>query len=104
MGHTDRSSTPRQSAERGSNTDGQERVSDGSGWQNSEPIYCRDGRYRRIPLESGLQPLADRGRFGNPRTDRNLSSRIGALQAAGNAIVIPLASEFIRAVMDLGVQ
>jgi hypothetical protein len=39
--------------------------------------------------------------FGNPRANRNLSSRIGALQAAGNAIVIPLAAEFIRTVMDV---
>jgi hypothetical protein len=48
-----------------------------------------------------MGPLADDGRFGNPRVDRHLSSRIGALQAAGNAIVIPLAAEFIRAVMEV---
>jgi DNA (cytosine-5)-methyltransferase 1 len=72
-----------------------------SAWTASDLIYCQDGRWRRIPLEPSLQPLADSGRFGNPRIDRKLSSRIGALQAAGNAIVIPLAAEFIKAVMDI---
>jgi hypothetical protein len=72
-----------------------------SHWTASRSIYCADGRWRRIPLEPSFQPLADSGRFGNPRIDPNLSSRIGALQAAGNAIVIPLAAEFIRAVMEL---
>jgi len=72
----------------------------GSAWAASTLIYCRDGRWRRIPLERGLQPLVDGGRFGNPRVDPHLSSRIGALKAAGNMICIPLATEFIRAVME----
>lgn len=69
----------------------------------SQAIHCTDGRWRRVPLESWLLPLADSGRFGNPKTDRELSSRIGALKGAGNAIVIPLAAEFIRAVMELAI-
>jgi len=96
MEYAELSSSPRQREHSG------QKLPESNGcWAASELIYCRDGHWRRIPLEPGLQPLADSGRFGNPRVDRNLSSRIGALRAAGNAIVIPLAAEFIRAVMDI---
>ena len=59
-------------------------------WDASQPIYCRDGKWRRIPLEPRLQPLAPR-----------LSNRMGVLRGAGNAICAPLAAEFIRAVMEI---
>lgn len=72
-----------------------------SAWASSDVVYCRDGYYRRVPSQSELRPLVDGGRFGNARVDRELSSRIGALKGAGSAVVIPLAAEFVAAVMEL---
>src|SRR5215472_4718606 len=101
--HAERASTARYGSVGGHGLHGAEPelVGPRGAWDESKLIYCRDGKFRRIATQPGLQPLADSGRFGNPRTDPDLSSRIGALRAAGNAIVIPLAAEFIRAVMDI---
>jgi DNA (cytosine-5)-methyltransferase 1 len=53
-------------------------------WSSPDWLYCRDGKWR--PVESGTFPLA----HGAP-------ARVGRLRAYGNAIVAPLAEEFIRA-------
>ena len=59
----------------------------GGFWADAEWIPCRDGKAR--PVEPGTFPLA----HGAP-------ARVGRLRAYGNAIVAPLAAEFIQAVMD----
>jgi DNA (cytosine-5)-methyltransferase 1 len=64
-----------------------ERTDQLSAWAASKLIWCRDGKWRRIPAEPRLQPLAD-GLSGG---------RVGKLRAAGNAIVPLLAAAFIRA-------
>jgi DNA (cytosine-5)-methyltransferase 1 len=60
-------------------------------WSDAEWIWCRDGKYR--PAKPGIFPLV----AGFP-------NRVGALRGAGNAIVAPLAAEFIRAAIDCGVR
>lgn len=50
-------------------------------------LPCRDGKAR--PTQSGIQPLA-----------HGVPNRVGMLRAAGNAIYVPLAAEFIQAVME----
>lgn len=57
-------------------------------WSNSEWIRCRDGKYR--PTEPGLFPLAN-----------GSTKRMERLRAYGNAIVAPLAIEFIKSYMDV---
>jgi DNA (cytosine-5)-methyltransferase 1 len=57
-------------------------------WENSQIIYCRDGKHRPIPTEPALFPLAD-----------GISNRVGILRGAGNAIVPQAAAEIIKAVM-----
>lgn len=57
-------------------------------WEDSEVIYCRDGKYRPIPTEPALFPLAN-----------GISNRVGILRGAGNAIVPQAAAEIIKAVM-----
>ena len=56
-------------------------------WRDADWLLCRDGKWR--PVEPGTFPLA----HGAP-------ARVGRLRAYGNAIVAPLAAEFIQAVMD----
>jgi DNA (cytosine-5)-methyltransferase 1 len=56
-------------------------------WRDADWLLCRDGRWR--PVEPGTFPLVD----GAP-------ARVGRLRAYGNAIVAPLAREFIAAVME----
>ncbi|WP_082171721.1 DNA cytosine methyltransferase [Methylobacterium indicum] len=58
-----------------------------SSWSELEWLPCRDGKAR--PTQPGLQPLA-----------HGAASRVGRLRAYGNAIVAPVAAEFIRAVLD----
>ena len=55
-------------------------------WKDSTTIYCRDGKYRSIPTEPALFPLAD-----------GISNRVGILRGAGNAIVPQAAAEIIKA-------
>ena len=57
-------------------------------WSDSQTIYCRDGKYRPIPTEPALFPLAD-----------GIPNRVGILRGAGNAIVPQAAAEIIKAVM-----
>jgi DNA (cytosine-5)-methyltransferase 1 len=57
-------------------------------WGNSQIIYCRDGKYRPIPTEPALFPLAN-----------GIPNRVGILRGAGNAIVPQAAAEIIKAVM-----
>jgi len=57
-------------------------------WENPEIIYCRDGKYRPIPTEPALFPLAN-----------GIPNRVGILRGAGNAIVPQAAAEIIKAVM-----
>lgn len=61
----------------------------GAWWAGSGFIWCRDGKWRRIPAEPSLHPLAPR-----------LPGRVGQLRAYGNTITAPLAAAFIRAYMD----
>ena len=53
-------------------------------WADAEWLHCRDGKYRAV--EPGTFPLVD----GTP-------ARVGRLRGYGNAIVAPVAEEFIRA-------
>jgi DNA (cytosine-5)-methyltransferase 1 len=62
--------------------------SDSLFWGSSQVIYCRDGKYRPIPTEPALFPLAN-----------GISNRVGILRGAGNAIVPQAAAEIIKAVM-----
>jgi hypothetical protein len=55
-------------------------------WSDADWLPCIDGKAR--PVEPGTFPLA----HGAP-------ARVGRLRAYGNAIVAPLAEEFIRAYM-----
>jgi DNA (cytosine-5)-methyltransferase 1 len=57
-------------------------------WGNSQIIYCRDGKYRAIPTEPEVFPLAN-----------GIPNRVGILRGAGNAIVPQAAAEIIKAVM-----
>jgi len=57
-------------------------------WAEPRIIYCRDGKYRPIPTEPALFPLAN-----------GVSNRVGILRGAGNAIVPQAAAEIIKAVM-----
>ncbi|ARJ70376.1 DNA cytosine methyltransferase [Paracoccus contaminans] len=56
-------------------------------WRNPDWIFCRDGRWR--PVEPGTFPLAD-----------GIPGRMGLLRGYGNAIVPPLAAEFVTAFLE----
>lgn len=56
-------------------------------WRDSDWLLCRDGRWR--PVEPGAFPLAD-----------GISGRMGLLRGYGNAIVPPLAAEFVIGFME----
>lgn len=56
-------------------------------WDQFELVHFPDGKVRRI--EPGVTPLASR-----------ISGDVGRLRAYGNAIVVPLASEFVMAAME----
>lgn len=56
-------------------------------WRDPDWLLCRDDRWR--PVEPGTFPLAD-----------GISGRMGFLQGYGNAIVPPLAAEFVMAFME----
>ncbi|MBC6659754.1 DNA cytosine methyltransferase [Morganella morganii] len=55
-------------------------------WRDADWLFCRDDKWR--PVEPGTFPLAD-----------GVTGRVGKLRAYGNAIVAPVAEEFIRAYM-----
>lgn len=55
-------------------------------WRDADWLLCRDDKWR--PVEPGTFPLAD-----------GIAGRVGKLRAYGNAIVAPVAEEFIRAYM-----
>lgn len=61
------------------------------GWARFSLIRCGDGKTRRIPVEPSFFPLVDGSAPG----------RVGILRGAGNAIVAPLAAEFVAAWMDI---
>ena len=77
---------------------GEERyIGEAGFWSNAVPILCTDGKYRRIPTEPALFPLAD----GLPyKLARRGSIRPALLHGAGNAIVPQVAAEFIQAYLD----
>ncbi len=56
-------------------------------WRNPDWLLCRDGRWR--PVEPGTFPLAD-----------GIPGRMGLLRGYGNAIVPPLAAEFVTAFLE----
>lgn len=76
-------------------------------WANSGIIFCRDGKYRRVPIESVLQCMADgipgAVDLGRPESGFPLSKKVEGrthlLKGIGNAIVPQCAAAFIRAVM-----
>lgn len=53
-------------------------------WRDADWLLCRDDKWR--PVEPATFPLAD-----------GIAGRVGKLRAYGNAIVAPVAEEFIRA-------
>ena len=57
-------------------------------WRDAEWLYCRDRRYRAT--QPGPFPLA-----------HGVAARVVKLRGIGNAIVAPVAEEFIRAYLDL---
>lgn len=67
-----------------------------SAWSNANWLPCRDGKAR--PVEPGIQPLVN----GLPAAVDGLGpvSRVGALRAAGNAIVPQVAAAFVRAFLE----
>ncbi len=56
-------------------------------WRDPDWLLCRDGRWR--PVEPGTFPLAD-----------GVPGRMGLLRGYGNAIVPPLAAEFVTAFLE----
>jgi len=54
-------------------------------WAEPRIIYCRDGKYRPIPTEPEIFPLAN-----------GIPNRVGILRGAGNAIVPQVAAEIIK--------
>lgn len=72
---------------------GQHPARDGSQqspWSSFRVIHCRDGKYRRIPLEPAFFPLA-----------HGLPARVVRLRGYGNAIVPQCAQAFIEAFLDI---
>lgn len=57
-------------------------------WRDAEWIACRDGKLR--PTQSGVFPLVD-----------GVAARMAKLRGIGNAIVAPVAEEFIRAYLEV---
>ncbi|TLU69576.1 DNA cytosine methyltransferase [Enterobacter sp. MF024] len=56
-------------------------------WGIADWLFCHDGKWR--PVKPGLKPLVD-----------GVAGRVGQLRAFGNAIVAPVAEEFIAAYME----
>jgi len=87
-------------------------------WRNAVWLPCRDGKAR--PVEPCVEPMADgiAGDLGlvrlesypdHPHKERIIyapliqkgKARVGRLRGYGNAIVCPVATEFIRAYMEV---
>jgi DNA (cytosine-5)-methyltransferase 1 len=84
----EQSQDDRESQQRGSATDVDESSQGSSGfWSAIEWLPCKDERFR--PTQPGLFPLA-----------HGITARVGRLRAYGNAIVAPLATEFIKAYLE----
>jgi DNA (cytosine-5)-methyltransferase 1 len=60
----------------------------GGFWADAEWLDFRDGKKR--PVQPGLRPMAPRS-----------PAHVGLCSAYGNAIVAPLATEFIKAFMEI---
>ena len=60
----------------------------GGFWAPADLIWCRDGKYRAV--EPGTFPLA-----------HGIANRVGRLRATGNALVAPVATEFVKAYIGL---
>lgn len=58
-------------------------------WRESTTVFCRDGKYRQIPTEPALFPLAN-----------GIPNRVGTLRGAGNAIVPQVGAAFINSYMQ----
>lgn len=58
-------------------------------WANFDILECTDGKFRRIPTEPELYPLAPR-----------VPNGVGRIRAYGNSIVPQVASTFITAAME----
>jgi len=77
-------------------------------WENPDWLYCRDGKWR--PVESSVQRMVDglsdelvRGCNISPACNplaKDQEARTMRLKGYGNAIVPPLAAEFIKAYME----
>ena len=78
-------------------------------WRDADWLFCRDGKWRSVepgtfPLAHGASARVGRGGSGEephpeiPRKDQG--NRAGRLRAYGNAIVAPVAEEFIRVYMS----
>lgn len=65
---------------------GRERAGELAPWEASVLIPCADGRWRPVPVEPGVQPLA-----------HGVPGRVGRLRAYGNAIVPQVAAAFVMA-------
>lgn len=69
-------------------------------WSDADWIPCRDGKAR--PVEPGTFPLAHGAAFKlGSGSALEGKSRVGMLRAYGNAVVAPVAAEFIRAFMEV---
>lgn len=60
-----------------------------SEWTEFQLVQCRDGKARRVPIESAFFPLAD-----------GIHARVVRLRGYGNAIVPQVAAEFIGAFLE----
>lgn len=58
-----------------------------SSWRGAVPRCGQDGKWRAV--EPGIFPLS-----------HGVSNRVGKLRGAGNAIIVPLAVEFVKAFLD----
>lgn len=58
-------------------------------WYGSKFIACRDGKFRIVPTEPALFPLAT-----------GIPNRVGTLRGAGNSIVPQVAASFVSAYLE----
>ena len=85
-------------------------------WDRSQWHYCRDGKSRRIPaIEPVLQRVVNGFSEGVDKSgtesiclaeegfplSKKIEGRVMLLKGYGNAIVPPVAAEFIGAVMEI---